>query len=163
MARTIRKCDYHCVILDDGVGTTRGIVKALCGKGIRLLAFSSFPFGKGRTQLDVVTEDPDALARVLAELGLSVSTKKSGFLIHAGGEPCALAEVLAQLDRADVPITSVQAIATGMDQCAALLWTRPEDVSKAAAVLNSDETYSDTVDEASEESFPASDSPAWVF
>jgi len=163
MARTVRKCDYHCVILEGGVGTTRDIVKALCGEGIRLLAFSSFPFGQGRTQLDVVTEDPDALASVLVELGLSVSTKKSGLLIQASGEPCAIADVLAQLDRADVPITSVQAIATGVDQCAALLSTRPEDVPKAAAVLNSDNTYRDTVDEASEESFPASDSPAWVF
>src|SRR5258707_8093953 len=90
----IKQFDYHYVILDDHKESPAGVLNALCDKGISLLAFSSFPYLKGKTQLDLVPEDASALARVLEGMGLRVSARKSGFLVRTEAGPCAVREVL---------------------------------------------------------------------
>src|SRR5438045_3670656 len=83
MPDNIRQFDYHDVIVEDQPGAVARIVTAVCEKGIGLLAFSSLPHAKGQAQVKLISQNAGALARTLEEMGLSLSPKKSGFLVES--------------------------------------------------------------------------------
>jgi hypothetical protein len=165
MADEIRQVDYHYTIVNSSAETAV-ILDALSGSGIGLLAFSAFPRDDGTSQLDLIPEDSEALGRVAGKMGLSLSERKAGFLISGEYRAGVMVEMLRSLAEAHVNVTSVQAVSAGFHRFGALLWVRPRDVGKAAAVLGvpsaENEALSGVVDESSEESFPASDPPSWA-
>jgi hypothetical protein len=166
MADEIRRFDYHYIIIDDDPSRAAGIMTALSESGINLLGFSEFPHGAGKSQLDLIADSADDLAKTALSLGLSLSERKSGFLIQGENRPAAIAGILTRLADAHIGVTALQAISAGAGRFGALLWVKRQDVQKAALVLRSSAYQSspqyDVVDESSEESFPASDAPAWA-
>ena len=155
--------DYHYIVIDSDASRVAGIVDALSDAGISLLALSEFPLGEGKSQVDLVAESADALANAAHDLGLKLSQRKSGFLIRGQNRPNAIAGILKRLSDAHVAVTALQTISAGAGRFGALLWVKAPDVESASMVLGcaAFRPVSDPVDEASEESFPASDAPAW--
>ena len=93
-------------------------------------------------------------------MGLELSKKKSGLLIQGEYRPGVIAGVLRDLAQARIRVTAFQALSAGVGRFAALLWVQPEQLDFSAQVLAAHAHMDDMVDEASVESFPASDAPA---
>lgn len=163
MATEVLQVDYHYVVLDDEPSVAAAALATLWEMGEVLIGFSQFPHGPGKSQVDLIAQDSESLARTASNMGLTVSQRKTGFLIR--GEEAtgaAVAEILQRLAKAHIAITSLQAVSAGAGRFGALLWVKPADVEEAAKTLGATASLYDPVDEASRESFPASDAPSWA-
>ena len=61
VANEIKLIDYYYVVTEGS--KTAGILDGLSKSGVSLLAFSEFPHSPGKSQLDLITEDAEALAK----------------------------------------------------------------------------------------------------
>jgi hypothetical protein len=136
MAETVRKIDYYYVSTSNKPGEAARALSLLYQAGVNLLAFSGFPQGARKSQLDFVPEDPAVFAKAARKAGLKLSKKKSGFLILGDDQPGAAAQLTGKLAAAGINITAVQAITAGSGRYAAILWVKAADIRKAAKALS---------------------------
>lgn len=135
MPDSIRKVDYYYTMVSDKPGEAARILKALHEAGINLIAFSGFPEGARRAQLDFVPEDSAAFTKAARKAGIKLSPRKSGFLIQGEDRPGALAELTGKLAEAGINITAVDAVCAGEGRYGALLWVKAADMRRAAKAL----------------------------
>ncbi|MGH7700469.1 MAG: ACT domain-containing protein [Gemmatimonadales bacterium] len=135
MADTIKKAEYCYATVDDKAGEGARVLDALRQAGLSLLAFHAFPVGGGKSQLDFVAADPARLDDPARKAGVTLSAKKTVFLIDGQDRAGALAEVLGKLASARINVTAVDAVCSGGGRFGALLWVKPGDVEKAAQAL----------------------------
>jgi hypothetical protein len=98
-----------------------------------MLAYSGFPVGGGRTQLDLVVEDIGALRRVARRNGWRLSKVKKGFLIQGTDQVGAVHRHLQKLRRGSTlprPTPWREEGRYGM-----ILWVKPRDYARAARAL----------------------------
>jgi hypothetical protein len=116
------------------------VLGLLRSRGVNLLAFSAFPAAR-RAQIDFVPVDAASFVAVAKELKIKLSPRKTVFLIEGDDRVGAIAEITGKLGAAKINITAVDAVCTGGGmggggrRFGALLWVKPRDVQKAAAVL----------------------------
>src|SRR5439155_22735438 len=82
VADRVRRVNYCYPIVPNRAGQGARILSELTRAGINLLAYSGFPVGGGRSQLDLVLDDMAALRRVARRNGWRLSKVKKGFLIQ---------------------------------------------------------------------------------
>ena len=134
MTDTIRKADYYYTTAPDKPGEAARILGVLRDAGVNLLACSAFPSAR-RSQLDFVPADPAGFVAAARAAKIKLSPKKTVFLIEGDDRVGVMAEIAAKLGDAQINITAVDAVTAGGGRYGALLWVKPRDVKKAAAVL----------------------------
>jgi len=135
MADDIRKIEYYDAAVADKPGEAARILTVLEQAGVNLIAFSGFPQGPRKAQLDFIAEDSAALKKAARAAGLTLGKKKAGFLVRGEDHPGAAAAIARELGEAGINVTSMQTICAGAGRFGGLFWVKPENVRKAAKVL----------------------------
>jgi hypothetical protein len=135
MADSIRSVEYYYVTVPDAPGEGQRILSALQERGVNLLAYLGFPVGGGRSQIDLVPEDPDGLNDVAEQLGTALSEAKRAFLVQGDDRVGAVADTTAKLAEAGINVTAAAATAAGSGRYGMILWVAAADYERAADVL----------------------------
>src|SRR6266571_3933296 len=106
MSHSLRRVDYFYVMVPNRAGQGAKILSALASEGVNLLAFSGFPSGAGKGQLDLVPENSAALTSLLGKLA-----------------------------DAKISVTAVDAVTAGRGRFGAIFWVKQKSVGKAARLL----------------------------
>jgi hypothetical protein len=135
MADRARKVDYCYVKVSNRAGHGADVLGELKAAGVNLLAFSGFPAGGGKSQLDFVPENMVTLRRVARAQGWRLSKPKKGFLITGSDATGVAHRHLSKLGDARINVTAADAVMAGKGRYGMILWVKPKDYARAARVL----------------------------
>jgi hypothetical protein len=135
MPTTIRKVEYAYFTVANKSGEAARILGALRDANINLLAFSGFPQGRNKAQIDLVTEDIDALKTTAKRLKWKLSRTKRAFLAQGTDEVGAALPAIVKLAEAKINVIAADAVAAGEGRYAVLFWVAPRDYRRAAKLL----------------------------
>ena len=135
MADRVKKASYCYPIVPNRAGQGARILAELADAGINLLAYSGFPAGGGRSQLDLVVENVGPLRRVARQNGWRLSGVKKVFLIQGTDQVGAVHRHLDKLGDAGINVTAADAVSAGQGRYGMILWVKPRDFARAARVL----------------------------
>jgi hypothetical protein len=136
MADSIRKLDYFVASVADKRGEGARVLQALGAEGVNLVAFTGFPSGSGKAQLDFVPDNAAMFASAAARIKLKLRAPKKVFIIQGDDRPGAIASLVKRLADAKINVTAVDAVSAGGGRYSAMLWVKAKDVDKAAAALS---------------------------
>ena len=134
MADIVRRIEYYYTVIPNRTGAGAKVFNALKTGGVNLIAVNGFPRCMRSAQLDLVPSERDALVATAQKAGVKLVGPKVAFLIQGEDRTGAVADVLSKLEKAQISVTAMQAIATGAGY-GAILWVKPRDVSKTAQAL----------------------------
>ena len=135
MAENIRRVEYYYVVVPDKPGSGASVLGALQEAGVNLLAYLGFPSGRGRSQIDLVPEDPATFNQAARTAGLKLSRAKRAFLVEGDDRIGAVAALTQRLAQAKVNVTAACATAAGGGRYGLILWVPPASYAKAAKAL----------------------------
>lgn len=127
--------DYFVMHVDDKPGMGSDLGKKLAKEGVNLLATHAFPSGSGKTQVDLIPENPDVFNRAANKLGLTVTGPKLAFLVHGTDKPGAMGELLDRLAQKKINVRATSGLSVGGNRYGAILWVAPADVEAATRAL----------------------------
>jgi hypothetical protein len=135
MADRVRKVNYAYTVVPNRAGQGARMLSELERADVDLLAYSGFPVGGGRSQLDLVLEDMGSLKRAAKKNGWRLSKVKKGFLVQGTDRVGAVNRQLRKLADAGINVTAADAVSAGKGRYGMILWVKPRDYARAARVL----------------------------
>lgn len=135
MADRVKKINYCYVKVPNRAGQGGRVLGQLREGGVNLLAYSGFPIGAGKAQLDFVPHDMGAFRRVARKNGWRISKVKKGFLITGSDRLGAAHRHISKLGAAKINITAADAVTAGKGRYGMILWVNPNQYNRAARVL----------------------------
>lgn len=135
MPTTIRKVAYAYITVASKPGEAARILEALRDANVNLLAFSGFPQGRNKAQIDVVTDDLDGLKTAATRHKWKLSRTKRAFLVQGTDEVGAALPPLAKVAAAKINVIAADAIAAGEGRFGMLFWVDSRAYNRAAKLL----------------------------
>ena len=136
MADRVRKVNYCYLKVPNYAGQGEETLRTLCEAGVNLLAYSAFPIGGRKAQLDFIPEDMSAFKKVARKNGWRMSQVKKGFLITGQERLGAVHRHIAKLSDAKINITAADAVSAGKGRYGMILWVKPNQYARAARLLS---------------------------
>lgn len=136
MAYRVRKVNYCKLMVPSRAGQGEKILSAIREAGINMQAFSGFPVGGGKSQVDLVSDDVASIRRLAKQEGWRLSDTKKAFLIQGSDEVGAIHKVIKKLADEKINIIAADAVAAGANRYGMIMWVKPKDYRKATRVLN---------------------------
>lgn len=135
MADRVRRVSYCYVMVPSRPGQGARILGALKDAGVDLLAYSGFPAGGGRAQIDLISDNLGAIVRVARKQGWRLSKAKKGFLVQGEDRVGAVQRHLQKLATGGVNVTAADAVTAGKGRYGMILWVKAKDYARAARLL----------------------------
>jgi len=135
MPDRVKKASYCYPVVPNRAGHGARVLAELSGAGINLLAYSGFPAGGGKSQLDLVVEDVGPLRRVARRNGWRLSDVKKVFLIQGTDQVGAVHRHLQKLGDAGINVSAADAVSAGKGRYGMILWVKRRDYARAAKAL----------------------------
>jgi hypothetical protein len=126
MPDVVKKVTYCNTVVTNRAAQGAKVLAELKRVGVNLTAFSGFPMGDGRAQLDFVTENIAAVRRVF---------KKNGWTLSKPNGVGAAFNHIEKLGKEKISITAADAVYAGQGRFGMILWVKPEDYRRAARIL----------------------------
>ncbi len=131
----VRRVSYFYVEVSDRPGEGAKFFEKLREARVNLLAFTAFPTGGGKAQVDVVPQDPNAFLAAAKRFAWKYAAPKEAFLLQGGDRVGVVADVLGKLAGAKLNVTAANACAAPGGGFGMIVWVKPEDVPAAARAL----------------------------
>jgi hypothetical protein len=135
MPMTIRKVSYTYLVTTSRPGEAARVLEALRNAKVNLLAFSGFPQGRNKAQLDLVTDDSEGLKAVARREKWKLSRAKRAFLAQGIDEIGAAIDPLARLGAAGINVVAADAVTAGEGRFGMIFWVEPRNYNRAAELL----------------------------
>ncbi len=135
MADRVRKINYCYAKVSARAGQGAAMLSKLRDARMNLLAFTGFPIGGGKAQIDLVSDDMAGVRRVARKEGWRLSKTKKGFLVQGSDEVGACHRQLTKLADRRINVTAVDAVAAGSRRYGMILWVKPKDYARASRAL----------------------------
>ncbi len=135
MADRVSKVSYCHLEVPSRSGQGAQVLGALTQAGVNLQAFTGFPKGPGRAQVDLVTPDLARVRRVAARRGWRLSKTKRAFLVQGDDHVGAVHRHVQKLADRKINVTAADAVSAGKGRWAMILWVKPRDYARAAKAL----------------------------
>jgi len=102
---------------------------------LNLIAFSGFPIGAGKAQLDFVTDDMTGLRKLARKKGWQLSANKKGFHVQGKDAAGAVHRHVRTLADIGISIVAADAVCAGKGRYGMIMWVKPRDYARAARAL----------------------------
>jgi hypothetical protein len=135
MADRVQKVTYCYAKVPARAGQGARVLSDVRKAGVNLMAFSGFPAGGGKAQIDLVAEKTPELRRVAKAKGWKLSPVKRAFLITGNDSIGAVHRHVQKLADRGISITAADAVCAGGGRYGMILWVKPRDYSRAARAL----------------------------
>ncbi len=135
MAQRVRKVSYCYAKVPSRAGRGAEMLGALHDEGVDLLAFTGFPSGGRKAQIDFVSGDIAGVRRVARQQGWKLGKTKKAFLVQGDDRIGACHMVLEKLAERKINVTAVDATAAGKGRYGMILWVKPKDYARATRLL----------------------------
>ena len=135
MADVVKRIEYYYTTVPNRAGAGAKVLNAFKEARVNLLAFTGFPCGAGRAQLDFVPANKRAFVAAARKAKIRLVGPKKAFLIQERDRAGAIADIVNKLAKARINVTAVDAITDGKGRYGAILWVKPRNVTQAAKIL----------------------------
>ena len=136
MAYRVRKVNYCKLMVPSRAGQGEKILGAIKDAGISMLAFTGFPTGGGKSQVDFISDKMADIRKLAKKQGWRLGDIKKAFLVQGNDETGAIHKVIKRLAEAKINIVAADAVAAGGGRYGMIMWVKPKDYRAAARALN---------------------------
>ncbi len=137
MTSLVKEVEYYYALVADRPGEGRKLLEFLSEKQVNLIAFTAFPAGEGKSQLDFFPAEPEQLKKAAEDADISLIGPKKAFLIQGEDRVGALYDFHLKLSNAGINIYASNGVVGGSGQFGFVIWVNPDDYENASKALMS--------------------------